>query len=115
MQSPLWAALLSFIVGTVALIVIVLATRAPMPGAFPTRPWVWTGGLLGVFFVGSAILLAPRIGAATMMGLFVAGQMCAAITLDHFGWIGLPVHAASVPRLFGAGLIVAGVFVLRWF
>ncbi len=115
LQSPLWAALMSFTVGTLGLAALVLASRSPAPSHWPARPWIWTGGLLGVFFVYSAILLVPRIGAATMMGLVVAGQMFAALVLDHFGWIGLPVHHASVPRLFGAALIVAGVFVLRWY
>jgi transporter family-2 protein len=115
LQSPLWAALISFIVGTLGLAALVLAVRAPVPSQWPTRAWVWSGGLLGVFYVGSAILLIPRIGAATMIGLFVAGQMCAALALDHFGWIGLPEHTATLPRLFGATLIVAGVFVLRRF
>ncbi len=115
LESPLWAATISFIVGTLGLVALVLATRAPIPTHWPSRAWVWSGGLLGVFYVGSAILLVPRIGAATMIGVFVAGQMCAAMALDHYGWIGLPQHTATLPRLLGASLIVLGVFVLRRF
>ena len=115
LQSPVWAALVSFVVGTVGLAVLALATRAPLPAQWPTRAWVWSGGLLGVVYVVCAIVLIPRIGAATMIGLFVAGQMCAGIALDHFGWIGLPEHTATLPRLFGATLVVAGVIILRRF
>jgi putative inner membrane exporter YdcZ len=38
-----------------------------------------------VLYVGAALLLLPRIGAGTTIGLFVAGQMAAALMLDHFG------------------------------
>jgi bacterial/archaeal transporter family-2 protein len=111
--DPLWATLLSFVIGTIVLCVLVMSTRAPVPAQLPTRPWVWTGGLLGVFHVCAALLLVPRIGAGTMIGLYVAGQMTAALLLDQFGLIGVPVHATSPARVLGAMLVVAGVLLLR--
>jgi transporter family-2 protein len=74
---------------------------------------VWCGGLLGVLYVCAAILLLPRLGAGTMLALFVAGQMSMALLLDHFGLLGVPVHTTSPGRLVGAVLVVAGVFLLR--
>jgi transporter family-2 protein len=112
-QSPLWAALISFVVGTLGLALLVLATRASFPAKWPARPWVWSGGLLGVLYVCAAILLLPRLGAGTMLALFVAGQMSMALLLDHFGLLGVPVHTTSPGRLVGAVLVVAGVFLLR--
>jgi bacterial/archaeal transporter family-2 protein len=112
-QSPLWAALISFVVGTLGLALLVLATRASFPAQWPARPWVWCGGLLGVLYVCAAILLLPRLGAGTMLALFVAGQMSMALLLDHFGLLGVPVHTTSPGRLVGAVLVVAGVFLLR--
>src|SRR5467141_602529 len=112
-QSPLWAALISFVVGTLGLALLVLATRASIPAQWPSRPWVWSGGLLGVLYVCAAILLLPRLGAGTMLALFVAGQMSMALVLDHFGLLGVPVHTTSPGRLLGALLVVAGVILLR--
>lgn len=112
-QNPLWAALISFTVGTVGLGLLVLATRSPIPAQWPSRAWVWSGGLLGVLYVGAALLLLPRIGAGTTIGLFVAGQMAAALMLDQFGLLGVPLQATSPGRLLGALLVVAGVFLLR--
>ena len=112
-QSPLWAALISFVVGTLGLVLLVLGTRASIPAQWPSRPRVWCGGLLGVLYVCAAILLLPRIGAGTMLALFVAGQMSMALVLDHFGLLGVPVHPTSPGRLLGALLVVAGVFLLR--
>lgn len=112
-QDPLWATLLSFAVGTIALGVLVAATRAPVPVRLPTRAWVWTGGLLGVFHVCAALLLVPRIGVGTMIGLYTAGQMTCALFLDQFGLIGVPRHPTTAGRVLGAVLVVAGVLLLR--
>ncbi|MFP3367693.1 DMT family transporter, partial [Pseudoalteromonas sp. SIMBA_148] len=46
-HSSLMAAMVSFVVGSIALVVIVLAMRLPMPGvgALKAAPWwSWTGG-----------------------------------------------------------------------
>jgi len=112
-RDPLWATLLSFLVGTAALVLLIAALRSPVPAQLPTRPVVWTGGLLGVLFVCAAIVLVPRIGAGTMIGLMVAGQMAAALLLDQFGLLGVPQHPTTLPRMAGAVLVVAGVLLLR--
>jgi transporter family-2 protein len=112
-QSPLWATLLSFIVGTIALGVLVLAARSPLPAQLPTRAWVWAGGFLGVFHVGAALVLVPKLGTGTTVGLYVAGQMTLGLLLDHFGLVGVPLHATTPGRFFGAVLVVAGVLLLR--
>ena len=111
--DPLWATLVSFVIGTIVLGILVAGTRAAVPGQWPTRPWVWTGGLLGVFHVTAALLLVPRIGAGTMIGLYVAGQMTAALLLDQFGLVGVPLHTTTPARIVGAVLVVLGVLLLR--
>jgi transporter family-2 protein len=112
------AALVSFAVGTLGLAVYCLATRASWPGTWAvseTALWHWSGGLLGAFFVTATILLAPRLGAATMLALLAAGQMLASLWLDQHGLLGYPVHEASPMRMLGAVLIVAGVALVRVF
>lgn len=110
------AALVSFAVGTAALAAYCLAARAYPPGALAaTRWWFWTGGFLGAVIVGFSVFLAPRLGAATLMALTVAGMMGASMVLDHFGWLGFTVRQAGLPRLAGAALIVAGVYLVRRF
>ena len=112
-QSPLWATLLSFVVGTIALGVLVLAARAPLPAQLPTRAWVWAGGFLGVFHVGAALVLVPKLGTGTTVGLYVAGQMTLGLLLDHFGFVGVPLHTTTPLRFLGAAMVVAGVLLLR--
>ena len=117
-RSPILAATVSFFVGTVGLMAYVLLTRIPLPpiadlGRSPW--WLWCGGLLGAFFVSATIFLAPRLGATTMTTLILAGQMSAALYLDHFGFLGYPEHAVSPGRIAGVLLIVGGVAMVRIF
>lgn len=114
--APVAAALVSFLVGTAALAAGVLVSRAPLPigSAWAASPWWhWVGGLIGALYVAGAIVLAPRLGAATLIAAVVAGQMLASLLLDHFGWVGFPVHEVTPLRLAGAGLIVAGVLLVQ--
>ena len=62
---------------------------------------------------GPLIVLLPSLGATTLIALVVAGQMAAAITLDHFGAFGLVQHPISISRLVGAALLIAGVILIK--
>jgi transporter family-2 protein len=115
---PVVAALVSFAVGTVALLAYSLALRQPPPGwaVLGQSPWwVWIGGLFGAFFVAAAAAFAPRLGAATFISITVAGQMFVSLLLDHYGLVGFAEKPASALRLLGAALLVAGVVLIRRF
>jgi bacterial/archaeal transporter family-2 protein len=113
---PLTTALVSFLVGAVALAILAVMARVPVPAARAVAEvpaWQWIGGLLGAAYIAAAVILAPRLGAATMIASVVAGQMLASLVLDHFGWIGFTQHPASGARVAGLVLIVAGVLLMR--
>jgi bacterial/archaeal transporter family-2 protein len=113
---PLAAALVSFVVGTVVLAVAVAMLRVPVPlgrAAGQTLWWQWTGGALGACYIFAAVVLAPRLGAATLIASIVAGQMLASLLLDQYGWVGFAPHPISAPRLVGALLVIAGVVLIR--
>lgn len=114
--EPLAAALVSFVVGTLGLAALVVALRLPMPvgGAWVRGHWwVWTGGLLGAAYVVGTIVLAPRLGAATLVAALVAGQMITSLVLDQFGWVGFAEHPVGPLRLLGAALVVGGVVLVQ--
>jgi transporter family-2 protein len=116
--SPISAAFISFLVGTLGLFVYMLAMGTPLASLSNVKdaPAVaWIGGLLGAFFVASTIILAPRIGVAMTFSLIVAGQMLITLVLDHFGFLGLPVKEISLARIGGILLITAGVVIIRRF
>jgi bacterial/archaeal transporter family-2 protein len=115
--SPINAALISFLVGTVALIVVATVQRnAPNAAATRALPWyAWVGGLCGAVFVSAAAYAAPRLGVATMLSLAIASQLVTALALDHYGVFGLPPHQVSAGRLAGMALVIAGVLMVRKF
>jgi bacterial/archaeal transporter family-2 protein len=109
------AVLVSFIVGTVAAILYCLIEGGRVASLDSLRGgpwWVWTGGLLGVVFVWTTIVAVPRVGVSVMFPIVVAGQMIAAIVVEHFGLLGAPRQPASLTRIGGVGLVVLGVVVL---
>ena len=117
-RSPVLTAAISFAVGTASLAVYALVSRVPMPpiSAISKYPvWIWAGGCFGAFFVSSCVVLAPRLGAVTMVALIVTGQMMAGVLLDHFGLIGYATHPLNLWRMVGVALMVGGVVLVRWF
>jgi bacterial/archaeal transporter family-2 protein len=113
--SPVLAALISFAVGTAALLVTWLASgNRPGSGVWSGLPWyAWLGGLYGAIFVAVAAYAAPRIGLASLITIGVAGQIAAALWLDHIGALGLPREPINIGRLVGALLVIAGVILVR--
>ena len=114
-RSPVLAATISFAVGTLTLVIYTFATRIPLPalagiGAHPW--WIWTGGVLGAFFVTATIILVPKLGATTMVTTVLAGQMFASLLLDHFGLLGYPLHPISIGRIAGVTLVCVGVWLI---
>lgn len=84
-------AVVNMAVGLVATALLTWTVTAEWPAreAIRSAPWYgWVGGLLGAAYLTGNILLAPKLGAASLVGLVVAGQLIFSVLLDHFGWIG---------------------------
>jgi len=117
-DSPILSALLSFVVGTIALLVYGLLSGVPLGNIVSAKnaPAIaWIGGLLGAFYVTANVLLVPRLGVAMTFSLIIAGQMLVTVIIDHFGLLGVPVKEVSLARAGGILLITAGVVLIRRF
>ena len=117
-QSPVRAAFVSFLVGTVILLLAALLVTRPLPSGnrLADAPWwVWVGGALGAFYVAGSIVTAPKLGAATLIALVVAGQALASVVVDHFGWVGFEAKPVTIGRIAGITLLGAGVVLVRYF
>jgi transporter family-2 protein len=114
--SPVAAAFISFLVGTAALGAAMLLFRASFPVGrawATTHPVQWSGGVIGALYVLAAVVLAPKLGAGTLVAAVVAGQMITSLLLDQYGLIGFPIHSLSPLRLLGAVLVIAGVVLIQ--
>src|SRR3982750_829698 len=75
--SPVLAALISFAVGTAALLAVWLPRgQRPATSPFGALPsYAWLGGLYGAMYVAVAAYAAPRIGLASLITIGIAGQI----------------------------------------
>ena len=113
---PLVAATVSFLVGTAALIVVTACSRVTMPtmsDASRVPWWGWTGGLLGALYIAASVVLAPKLGAAVLVAAIVAGQLAAALVLDHYGLLGFTRQSVTPARGIGALLLFVGVYLIQ--
>jgi transporter family-2 protein len=117
--DPWQAAFLSTTVSTLSLFVIAAISSGsvvPRFGRVVDGPWwLWTGGLLGACIVAASLYLVTRLGSGVMFALMVTGQMAAAMVMDHYGVLGLPVHHVNAQRIAGVILLLAGVALIRVF
>ena len=114
-QNANTAALISFLVGTMGLIVLLAVTRTPLParetlGSVPL--WAWFGGLMGAFYVAISTVVASQLGTAALLGLALSGQLAMALVVDHYGWLGMPEHPITLTRLAGVALLGLGVWLV---
>ncbi len=120
--QPLIAALISFAVGTLCLLLVALFQSnwgAVAGSAGQQSWWRWTGGAIGAVFVFTSVFLAPKIGIANTIFLFILGQLAGSMLIDHFGLIQMPLRPLQWWKFAGMVVMLAGValfvFGERWF
>lgn len=114
---PLWATFASLVMSVLVLLPVMVALRLPLPSLamMAKAPlWMWTGGAFGVCFVALAVVLLPKLGASGFVALALAGQVLTSMVLDHFGLFGLVEKQLTLPRVFGAVLLIAGVMLIQF-
>jgi transporter family-2 protein len=112
--GPVRASMVSFGVGTIVLLVVVLLFyRSGAVHARQAPWWAWLGGFLGAFYVTATVVVPVRIGAAPFFGILVAAQLVMGLAIDKFGLIGFPERGVSPGRIVGAVLLVAGALMVR--
>ncbi|MGN6058478.1 MAG: DMT family transporter [Sphingomicrobium sp.] len=113
--SPIVAAFISFLIGTLALGGAVAATSGRLFAAeLKAVPWyAWIGGFYGAFFVAVAAFGAPRVGVGVLLTAAIAGQLAAALVLDHYGLLGLERHPVTLTRALGFVLVLVGAALVR--
>jgi bacterial/archaeal transporter family-2 protein len=113
--EPMQVTFISYLVGTLTSLFICFAAQFPLPAISAitqTSWWMWVGGCLGTLYVWATIVATLRIGATLTLSLTFAGQMIAALFLDHYGAIGLTKYAVTPTRMAGVLLVILGVYIV---
>jgi transporter family-2 protein len=113
--SPIVAAFISFLIGTIALGAAIGATSGRLfAPELKQVPWyAWIGGFYGAFFVAVAAFGAPGVGVGVLLTAAIAGQLAAALVLDHYGLLGLARHPVTLTRALGFVLVLVGAALVR--
>ncbi|MDD2580853.1 MAG: DMT family transporter [Desulfuromonadaceae bacterium] len=109
------SSLISFAVGTLAMLVMVIISGRGnlLRNVVGVSWWELTGGFLGAYFVTMTIIAVPRLGTAAVMSIIISGQLITGVLLDQFGAFGLrqipltPVRGIGILLLcLGTGLVM---------
>lgn len=113
--SPIGAALVSFGVGFITLLVIMLfsGTSFHLTQVMTSNRWLLIGGVFGAFYVWAILWVVPTLGIVTAISAMIFGQIIVALALDATGLFGLPPQALTWPRLCGAGLVAFGLVLTK--
>ncbi|WP_309138661.1 DMT family transporter [Nocardia cyriacigeorgica] len=106
--GPFPATGINFAVGLVGLFAVeaVVVAGAGLPTEFPTEPWLYLGGAIGVVFIALAVLVVRWIGVLLLGLTSVAGQLLASIALD----VAIPTGAGlSMTAVAGCALTLVAV------
>ena len=103
------SSLISFAVGTLAMIVIVMISgRGSVREVTAASWWELSGGLLGAYFVTMTIIAVPRLGTTAVMAIIITGQLITGALLDQFGAFGMRQIPLTSVRGIGILLLCLG-------
>lgn len=114
--SKIQAAYVSFLVGTLTLIMIVLVVRPPLKfqrSNGKTPWWMWIGGLLGALFVLGNVYLVPVIGTGFAVIIVLIGLMIGSLLIDQFGWLSSEKNPVTLLQIGGLLIMIVGVIIIR--
>jgi transporter family-2 protein len=106
------AAAFSFLVGTVALVLIAAVSKrgiGSLGGVGKVPWWALVGGLLGAVYVTVSLVTVRTLGASGLTAVVIAGQLTIAVAIDRFGLLGIAKQPIAATRIVGLVLLVVGV------
>lgn len=115
-KNPLLATAIAFLLACIFTLIFMVATHRQLPiasdiKAVPT--YLWFGGILSAFGVGSYYYLIPKMGVGSLMSFALSGQLILAVIAGHFGWFEQPVKPITVKTIVGLLAMVLGIIFIN--
>lgn len=112
LANPFLSTFVSLVVSLAVILPILLLNKAQLPSlntwsAIPA--WSWIGGVMGVIFISSALILSPKLGVNTFIACVILGQLFSSMMIDKFGLFHMPIQDISMTRILSLVLITGGV------
>jgi transporter family-2 protein len=109
------AASVSFIVGTIALVVITVLVGGGFGDVGEARHLAWYylfGGVLGAVYVTTALVAVRELGAGGVTAATIAGQLTLSLVIDQLGVLGVDERAITWDRVLGVLLLAVGTLLI---
>lgn len=104
------SATVSFLVGSLVLLVLALTTgKGSFRALGSVEWWQLSGGLFGAFFVAMTIVAVPRLGTGAVMAALIGAQLVTGLIFDHYGFFGMRQIPFDLSRVAGVFLLLVGV------
>lgn len=114
--SPVLTTLISVVVTLISLVLLWVSgvtNRGSIPAFNALPEWAWFGGVFAAYYLVASLIAIPKLGAATVFSLVIAGQMVAALVLDSTGAFDVTQIPLSPFRILGTTLLLLGVFLIQ--
>jgi transporter family-2 protein len=109
------AASVSFIVGTIALVLITVLVGGGFGDVGEARnlPWYYlSGGVLGAVYVTTALVAVRSLGAGGVVAATIAGQLTLSLVIDQLGILGVDRQPITWERVLGVVLLAVGTLLI---
>jgi bacterial/archaeal transporter family-2 protein len=110
--GSLQAATVSFVVGTLVLLLVASLSSGGLGGithAGRAPWWALIGGILGAVYVTVALVTVRTLGVSGLTAIVVTGQLTIAVVVDRFGLLGVAKQQISAARVAGLVFLLVGV------
>ncbi|MGZ4975013.1 MAG: DMT family transporter [Limisphaerales bacterium] len=114
--SPVLTTMISIVVTLISLVLLWVSgvtNRGAMPTFNSIPKWAWLGGVCAAYYLIASLVALPKLGAAAVFSLVIAGQLITALILDSTGAFGVPHIGISTTRAIGVALLLAGVALIQ--
>ena len=92
--------------------IIMLVLRGGNLASIQSIPaYTLLAGPLGVVLIAAIGYSVPRLGLVTAFTIIVAAQFIIAAVIDHFGFLGADIRHMNLSRMFGIGVMLAGIWI----
>lgn len=109
------AASVSFIVGTIALVLITVLIGGGFGAVGEARHLSWyylTGGVLGAVYVTTALVAVRSLGAGGVVAATITGQLTLSLLIDQLGIFGVDKHPITWVRVLGVLMLATGTLLI---
>lgn len=114
--SPIKASVISFVVGTVLLVLLCLVLRGkqrPVGSQEERSWWIWLGGVLGGLYILANVTLSGKLGTGLTVIVLLIGATAGGVLVDHFGWFGVARKPVNAGKTIGVLMMLAGAAAIK--